>query len=269
MSSTTPDPTASPEPPREDGDLFGGSPIWVAIPLVLFIIATVLVTCIIFCRRRRRLGVSIHPNWDHVDHRPYIHRAHHHYERPYADPTLRPTGVPLYGRRTGWSGWPSRSAEGLNEFGEAPPVYEAKPKDPGQSLAGGSRLADHPGGPSAGGAADAVELDQIRRTTNVDPGTGLPPGWNAPGSTTFTPLTPPAPTHRPGGHASPGLAPPGPVPAPSVPPPDYGSMPTLSTNTRDAPLSETASSSPPPPPPPQSSSVPVIQSPPPAAPRTS
>lgn len=259
MSSTTPDPTASTEPLDEEGDFFGGSPIWVAIPLVLFVIATVLVSCIIFWRRRRGLGTSLHANWGPVDHH------HYHYRRPYADPTLQPTGVPLYGRRTGWTGWASRISEGLNEFGEAPPAYEAKPQEPAQSLAGAT---NHPG-PSGAGATAAVELDEIHRptanrgapTATVDTSADLALNSSGPASP-LTPLTPPAPTHRPGAWSS-TLAPPGPVPP--VPPPDYASPTSTAPSTTTSTHSSTTPGAPRPEPPPPS--VPVIQSPLPTAPR--
>ncbi|ROT41374.1 hypothetical protein SODALDRAFT_331096 [Sodiomyces alkalinus F11] len=277
MSSPTPEPQpTSSDPPREEGGLFDGSPIWVVIPLVLLIIATALASCIIFCRRRRRrLGAPTPSNWDYDD-QADIHRD---YRGPYANPIIRPTSSnPLYGRRTGWTGWASRSAEGLNEFGEAPPAYEPKAEDPAQSLAGGSGPTDHYPGPSGAGPA-VVELGQMRGTTPRDgpPATaihrnrGPASGCGAtPGSPPFTPLTRPAPTHQPGAPSS-SLSRPGPGAVPAVPPPDYGSatvtpasaaVPAVSADTRHAPQSETTSS-------PPSSPVGVIHTPPPpGAPRT-
>ncbi|GKT45124.1 uncharacterized protein ColSpa_05305 [Colletotrichum spaethianum] len=89
---------------------------WILTPLVVFLSLGILATLIQFQRRRRLRKLGIQRPWPRRDleaNRPRARRQR--------------------SSRGGRWAWTTRTDEGLNEFGEAPPAYEPKPK-PGQAL---------------------------------------------------------------------------------------------------------------------------------------
>ncbi|KAK2065285.1 hypothetical protein LY76DRAFT_364450 [Colletotrichum caudatum] len=89
---------------------------WILTPLVVFLAIGILATLIQFQRRRRLRKLGIQRPWPRPD--PEANRPRARVQRT---------------SRTGRWAWTTRSDEGLDEFGEAPPAYERKAK-PGQSL---------------------------------------------------------------------------------------------------------------------------------------
>ncbi|KAJ4267769.1 hypothetical protein NW762_003884 [Fusarium torreyae] len=89
-----------------DGFVFGHQPIaWILIPLIVILVLGLTAT-IIQVRRRRRLRGNLWPGND-----------------PRA-PASSGRGNRTTNRRAPWAG--TRSEEGLNELGQAPPPYDGK-----------------------------------------------------------------------------------------------------------------------------------------------
>ncbi|KDN67459.1 hypothetical protein CSUB01_07956 [Colletotrichum sublineola] len=89
---------------------------WILTPLVVFLAIGILATLIQLQRRRRLRKLGIQRPWPHRDLE-----------------ANRPRARGQRSSRNGRWAWTTRSDEGLDEFGEAPPAYERKAK-PGQSL---------------------------------------------------------------------------------------------------------------------------------------
>lgn len=122
---------------NDGGGLFGNTPItWVVIPIiVLFIIAAALTLTMI--RRRKRQNMLYRtggwPSRGLAPHGYYSGGSHvHHHSR---------SGGAFGGRWAPWGG--TRSQDGLNELGEAPPPYQG-----GKAMEEGVRLPDYPAGPA-------------------------------------------------------------------------------------------------------------------------
>ncbi|GJC79503.1 hypothetical protein ColLi_02341 [Colletotrichum liriopes] len=89
---------------------------WILTPLVVFLAIGIIATLVQFQRRRRLRKLGIQRPWPRRDLEANRQRAR--------------------GQRSSRNGrwaWTTRSDEGLDEFGEAPPAYEPKAK-PGQAL---------------------------------------------------------------------------------------------------------------------------------------
>ncbi|OLN85991.1 hypothetical protein CCHL11_05330 [Colletotrichum chlorophyti] len=94
----------------------GGPFTWILTPLIIFLALGILATLIQFERRRRLRKAGLQRPWPRRDLEANRQRAR--------------------GQRSSRNGrwaWTTRSDEGLDEFGEAPPAYEPKAK-PGQAL---------------------------------------------------------------------------------------------------------------------------------------
>ncbi|KAF6839568.1 hypothetical protein CPLU01_01705 [Colletotrichum plurivorum] len=93
---------------------------WILTPLVVFLAIGILATLIQFQRRRRLRKLGLQRPWPRRDLEANSQRA----------------GAQRSSRTGRWQ-WTTRSDEGLDEFGEAPPAYEPKAK-PGQAVRDGS-----------------------------------------------------------------------------------------------------------------------------------
>ncbi|TDZ39827.1 hypothetical protein C8035_v002143 [Colletotrichum spinosum] len=89
---------------------------WILTPLIVFLAIGILATLIQFQRRRRLRKLGLQRPWPRRDLEANRQRA----------------GGQRSSRTGRWA-WTTRSDEGLDEFGEAPPAYEPKAK-PGQAL---------------------------------------------------------------------------------------------------------------------------------------
>ncbi|KAG9250465.1 uncharacterized protein F5Z01DRAFT_640216 [Emericellopsis atlantica] len=97
--------------------------VFVIFPLVAVFICAMFVA-MLYRRRQRAKLAPLHPHWTHANPAtPYSARVH-----PYRNNAARNGGGA--GRR--WGPWGTRSQEGLNELGEAPPPYDGK-RDMGDS----------------------------------------------------------------------------------------------------------------------------------------
>lgn len=104
---------------------------WILTPLVVFLAIGILATLIQFQRRRRLRKLGLQRPWPRRDLEANRQRA----------------GGQRSSRTGRWQ-WTTRSDEGLDEFGEAPPAYEPKAK-PGQAVRDGSfemAHVEHPAG---------------------------------------------------------------------------------------------------------------------------
>ncbi|WYZ41530.1 hypothetical protein EsH8_V_000425 [Colletotrichum jinshuiense] len=90
---------------------------WILTPLVVFLSIGILATLIQFQRRRRLRKLGLQRPWPRRD----------------LEANRPGTGRQRSSRNGRWA-WTTRTDEGLDEFGEAPPAYEPKAK-PGQTLA--------------------------------------------------------------------------------------------------------------------------------------
>ena len=107
----------NPNDPSNEGGLSVQPLTYVIIPLVAIGVLGVL-AIVWYRRRQRRLHPERYQAWDR-------------------DGVLPPGGHPMHSRRNRWAPWAgSRSAEGLNELGEAPPPYQ---KDGEQDIELGTR----------------------------------------------------------------------------------------------------------------------------------
>ncbi|WQF88592.1 hypothetical protein CDEST_13606 [Colletotrichum destructivum] len=89
---------------------------WILTPLVVFLAIGILATLIQFQRRRRLRKLGLQRPWPRRD----------------LEANRQRTRGQRSSRNGRWA-WTTRSDEGLDEFGEAPPAYEPKAK-PGQTL---------------------------------------------------------------------------------------------------------------------------------------
>lgn len=89
---------------------------WILTPLIVFLAIGILATLVQFQRRRRLRRLGLQRSWPRRD----------------VEANGQRTGGQSSSRNGRWA-WTTRSDEGLNEFGEAPPAYEPKAK-PGQAV---------------------------------------------------------------------------------------------------------------------------------------
>ncbi|OHE92952.1 hypothetical protein CORC01_11745 [Colletotrichum orchidophilum] len=143
---------------------------WILTPLIVFLALGIIATLVQFQRRRRLRKLGLQRPWPRRDMEANRQRG----------------GGQRSSRNGRWA-WTTRSDEGLDEFGEAPPAYEPKAK-PGQTFAreGSFEMAhvEH----TARGTIASPPL--TGSSAGVDRGS-LPPDYGtATGSTSSTP--PPA-----------------------------------------------------------------------------
>ncbi|KAF9882009.1 hypothetical protein CkaCkLH20_00045 [Colletotrichum karsti] len=149
---------------------------WILTPLIVFLAIGILATLVQFQRRRRlrRLGLQ----------RPW----------PRRDLEANRQGAGAGGQRSSRNGrwaWTTRSDEGLDEFGEAPPAYEPKAK-PGQAVTreGSFEMAHVEHGGAAAGAMPPPP--PIGAATAGAARGSLPPDYGTATSSTSSTPAPPA-----------------------------------------------------------------------------
>ncbi|KAL0942581.1 uncharacterized protein CTRU02_200467 [Colletotrichum truncatum] len=151
-----------------DGHSLSSTPYtWILTPLIVFLAIGILATLVQFQRRRRLRKLGLQRPWPRRD----------------LEANRQRQGGQRSSRNGRWA-WTTRSDEGLNEFGEAPPAYEPKAK-PGQTLPrDGSFEMAHVEHTAAGAIPPPPPIGAAAGTARGS----LPPDYGtATGSTSSTP----------------------------------------------------------------------------------
>ncbi|KAK1486843.1 hypothetical protein CCUS01_15034 [Colletotrichum cuscutae] len=148
---------------------------WILTPLIVFLALGIIATLVQFQRRRRLRKLGLQRPWPRRDLEANRQRGQR-------------------SSRNGRWAWTTRSDEGLDEFGEAPPAYEPKAK-PGQSYAreGSFEMAHHVEHTARGAMPPPPP---IGGTAGVGRGS-LPPDYGTATGSTSSSTPPPAVTSPP------------------------------------------------------------------------